>query len=407
MTATLTVLFWLAAGLLAYTYVGYPGLMALVARFRPRMIRKGPIRPRVTLLVVAHNEASRLEAKLQNCLALDYPRDCLEIVVASDGSADGTVEVARRYEHDGVRVLAFEARRGKPSVLNDVVPEARGEIVVLADARQTFHRDALVALVENFHDPTVGAVSGELVLDEQATAIGEGVGFYWRYEKFIRSRESCFDSTVGATGAIYAIRRDLFEPIPADTLLDDVVIPLRVCRRGYRIVFEPGAKAFDRAAESAEEEFTRKVRTIGGNVQLLGRERWVWSIRQNRLWFQTVSHKFLRLVAPLLLGVAFVTSAAVSPVAPVYRAALVGQLLFYGAALAALFVGDVPRVGRWLAVPYAFCLLNWTTVVGVTRFLSGAQTVTWRKASASAANRAGTPGMLRGAGLRLRRRSRG
>lgn len=406
MRAALTVLFWLAVGTLSYTYLGYPAVMAVLARFWPRAIRRGPISPKVTLLIVAYNEANGLEAKLQDCLALNYPRARLDIVVASDGSTDGTEEVARRYEGQGVSMRAFESRRGKASVLNDVVPGAAGEIVVLADARQRYHRDAVTALVENFHDPAVGAVSGELMLDGRATAIGEGVGLYWRYEKFIRGRESRFDSTVGATGAIYAIRKDLFEPIPVDTLLDDVLIPLRACRRGYRVVFETQAKAFDRVAESAEAEFTRKTRTIAGNLQLFTRERWLWSVWQNRIWFQTVSHKFLRLLAPVFLVLALVTSAGLSGAAPIYRTALVGQLLFYGGALVALFGGGASRVGRWLAVPYVFCLLNWTTVVGVARFLSGAETVTWRKVATSGSDSADTATRVRRGRILCGRRSR-
>src|SRR5262245_30230345 len=185
--------------------------------------------PSVTALVVAHNEAAAIGARLENLLALDYPRDRLEIILASDGSSDETASVGRRYEAAGVAVIAFAERRGKTPVLNDLVPKARGDIVVLADARQRFDGGAVRALVARFRDPRVGAVSGELLL---GAAPGDGLGFYWRYEKLIRRSESRVDSTVGATGAIYAIRRELFEAIPEDTVLDDVLIPLRIARRG-------------------------------------------------------------------------------------------------------------------------------------------------------------------------------
>jgi cellulose synthase/poly-beta-1,6-N-acetylglucosamine synthase-like glycosyltransferase len=246
------------------------------------------------LVVVGHNEATRIEGRLKNLLSLDYPRDRLEILFASDGSTDGTVEVARAFEAAGVVIIAFEGRRGKPAVLNDVVARARGDIVVLVDARQTFDKGALRELVKAFADPQVGAVGGELILttaEDKNTHAEEGIGFYWRYEKFIRRNESHLHSTVGATGAIYAIRRTLFEPIPPDTILDDVLIPMRIARRGYRVLFEPEARAYDQITGGAYREFIRKVRTIAGNFQLIARERWILNPLQNRLWFQNISHK--------------------------------------------------------------------------------------------------------------------
>src|SRR5206468_6296534 len=246
----------------------------------------GPLEPRVTLIVVAHNEEARIGARLQNILALDYPRDRLELVVASDGSTDGTVAAACRYAPEGISVRAFAARRGKSAVLNDVVPTATGEIVVMADARQQFERGALRALVDDFADPAVGAVSGELMIaaKREGDGVGQGVGFYWRYEKFIRRNESRAGSTIGATGAIYAIRRALFEPIPDDTILDDVVIPLHVVKRGYRVLFESGARAFDEASARSRQEFVRKVRTIAGTFQLFARETWLFDPRRNPVW---------------------------------------------------------------------------------------------------------------------------
>jgi len=373
-------IFWLSLALLAYAHVGYPALIAARARLAPRPHRRGG-EPTVSTVIVAYNEAARIGARIENLRALDYPSDRLEIVVASDGSSDGTAERARAWEPDGVTVVAFETRRGKPAVLNDVVPKLRGEIVVMADARQTFDTRALRALVAPFADTAVGAVSGELILTSGgATHVGEGVGLYWRYEKFIRRHESLADSTVGATGAIYAIRRALFAPVPADTILDDVLIPMTIVGRGYRVLFEATARAYDRPAATAPEEFRRKVRTIAGTFQLFARNRWLLSPRRNRLWLQTVSHKGLRLMSPLLLG-ALVASNVLLVEAPLYRLALGAQLAFYGAAL----VGALTRGTRvripFMSVPYVFCLLNWATTVAFLRFLAGRQRVTWDKAA--------------------------
>ena len=303
-------------------------------------------------------------------------------MLASDGSTDGTLEQARAYEQAGVSVVAFPERRGKSAVLNSLVPKAWGEIVVLADARQRFEEDALRALVGPFADPQAGAVSGELILTDEGerTEAGEGIGFYWRYEKFIRRNESRVDSTVGATGAIYALRRNLFEPIPEDTILDDVLIPMRIARRGYRVLFEPGARAYDRLATTAQEEFTRKARTIGGNFQLFAREHWFLNPFRNRLWFQAISHKGLRLLSPLFLAAVFGTSLFLID-SPLYGWVLVGQIVFYASALGGCALRNAKTKLPFLTLPYTFCVLNWVTVVAFLRFATGRQRVTWERAS--------------------------
>ena len=267
-------------------------------------------------------------------------------------------------------------------MLNDVVPGARGGIVVLADARQRFDAAALRRLVGAFADPAVGAVSGALVLSggRDGTTAGEGLGVYWSYEKLIRWGESRIDSTVGATGALYAIRRDLFEPLPEDTILDDVLIPMRIVRRGYRVLFEAGARAYDRPAASARAEFARKVRTLAGNFQLFSRERWLLSPAWNRLWLQTLSHKVLRLLGPLLLATTFLADLLLAH-RPLYRWMAGAQGLFYGAALGGWALRDGRHGIPLLSVPYVVCLLSWATIVGFFRFATGRQNVTWERAA--------------------------
>ena len=377
-----SILFWACVLLLGYTYLGYPALVHAWAVFRPWPPRQLGVEPTVSLVIVAHNEVTRIEGRMENLLALDYPQDRLEILLASDGSTDGTPERARAYEQAGVWVIAFAKRRGKPAVLNDLVPKARGEIVVLADARQRFEPGTLRALVGLFGDPQVGVVSGELILNNNAegAAVGEGVGVYWRYEKFIRRNESCVDSMLGATGAIYAIRRDLFEPIPEDTILDDVLIPMSIACRGYRVLLEPSARAYDQVAATAEEEFTRKVRTITGNFQLFARQHWLLNPSHNRLWLQTVSHKGLRLLSPLFLSGAFGANLLLMD-RLFYRWALLGQIVFYAAALGGYALRNARRKIPFLAVPYVLCLLSWATVVAFLRFVTGRQRVTWERAS--------------------------
>ncbi len=373
-------LFWLAFLMLGYVCIGYPVIARVRAMVRPRTRRRAPIEPTVTIIVSAHNEATRIERRLRNLLSLDYPRDRLEIVVGSDGSTDDTVARACAFEPVGVSVRGFTQRRGKPALLNELVPEASGEIVVFADARQRFDPLALRALVANFADPTVGAVSGELVMTagNEADVGSEGAAMYWNYEKLIRSTESRGGSTVGATGAIYAIRKDLFQTLPDDTILDDVLIPVRIARRGYQVVFEPAAKAFDIAPVTAQAELERKARTIGGTFQLFSRERWLLDPRVNPLWFETVSHKALRLTLPVLLATLFFTNLALLD-SWLYQVSLLAQVTFYTAALVGCGQRTAPRRRVVLTLPYTMCLLSWATIVGFSRFVTNAQDVTWER----------------------------
>lgn len=392
----LHIMFWVAALVLGYTYVGYPLLISVWARLHGRPHDRKAMSPLVNLVVVAHNEAPRILRRIENLLELDYEADRLEIVIASDGSSDATVALANTFRTAGVRVVAFDAHRGKPAVLNDVIPQLLGEIVVLMDVRQSIARNAIRMLVDNFADAGVGAVSGELVLTggecrhgaNVGTHVGapdgnmngnmDGVGFYWRYEKFIRRSESRVDSTVGVTGALYAMRRELFEPIPADTILDDVLIPMQIVRRGFRVLFESNALAHEPLSDNPTVEFRRKVRTIAGNFQLLVQHPWLLNPLANRLWLQTVSHKLFRLLCPAALVLLLIANLKLLELL-FYQVAFLLQVLFYGAALVAQLAPQVARKTALLSVPHAFCLLNWCTVAGFGRFIRGRQHVTWAR----------------------------
>jgi len=385
-------LFWSSVVFLGYTYVGYPALIGGWARWRPRVPMRSDATPTVSIVIVAHNEGRRIRERLENLISLDYPRDRVEILLASDGSDDDTVEQARAYGSAGVRIFALPSRRGKAATLNQVVPHAVGEVVLLGDARQRFDRRVIRELVANFADPRVGVVSGELEFydETKSSPVQSGVGFYWKYEKFIRAAESAVDSTVGATGAIYALRRGLFEPIAEDTLLDDVIVPMRIVRKGYRVLFERGAIAADRVASDGAEEFTRKVRTIAGNFQLVAREPWVLDPSRNRLWLQTVSHKLLRLASPLFLLIVFLTNLLLAE-APLYGVLLGLQLVFYSSAIYGSRRSRRGRGSPLLGLPYVFCLLNWATVVAFWRFIRRKQSVTWERGLAHRSSSRGAP----------------
>ena len=270
-------IFWAAASLIAYTYLGYTAGLWLRARLFPWPVRRAPQEPHISIVMVVRNEDRVLETKLRNLLALDYPAELCQIVVVSDGSTDRTEAILREYtKNPRVQAVMNQLSSGKASGLNDAFEWSQGEIVVFTDARQTIEPGALRLLVENFADPEVGCVSGELMLGDPATGEAkQGMGLYWRIEKNVRELESASGSVVGATGAFYAVRRELLAPLPVGTILDDVYIPLQVARQGRRVVFEPLARAWDSPDLGSGLEFSRKVRTLSGNYQLVQMEPWV------------------------------------------------------------------------------------------------------------------------------------
>ncbi|HEY3499063.1 MAG TPA: glycosyltransferase family 2 protein [Polyangiaceae bacterium] len=368
----------LAAGalaLLAYTYAGYPLLVAAWARLSPRAVRaRADFEPTVSVLISVHNGAAYLDAKLESLRSLDYPQEKLEILLCTDGSTDETLALARRAAERDSRVRVFElpARRGKPTALNLLRRHATGEILLMTDIRQKLCPGALRSLLAPLADPNVGCVSGSLVLTG-----GGGASFYWRYELFIRTCEARLGGMVGVSGSIYAIRSEDFDELPADVLLDDMFVPLSVARGRKAIVLSPEAEAYDEAADD-EREFGRKVRTLAGNYQLLAKMPWLLVPGMNPVWFQMVSHKLLRLVCPWALVLLFATSLGMafapglSPIdVAVWRAFALAQGFFYG--LAALGA----RAGRAGVVARTFVVLNAAAVVGLWRFLRGSQAVTW------------------------------
>lgn len=366
-------IFWISAFALFYIYLGYPALVWLMARVRPKPVRKAPWMVPFSVVIAAYNEEQNLPRKIANLLASESADQVSEIIVGSDGSDDKTVEAVKSIADPRVRLVEFSGRRGKSSVLNELVPQSRSEIVVLTDARQEIAPGALAELLANFSDEEIGVVSGELVFrGENATGASQGIGFYWRYEKFIRRNESRFGSVPGATGALYAIRRKLFRPIHPETLLDDVAIPMQAAMQGRRCTFEERAIVFDWPSRSVKEENIRKRRTIAGNAQLI-RFYPVWLLPwRNPVWFQYVSHKVCRLVSPLCLMAALVACLPLSR-NPLYAALFVGQVLFYAIALVGVYTSV-----RWCNAAAVFVSLNLTTIRALLDAATGRFDVKWK-----------------------------
>lgn len=366
--------FWLAASVIGYSYLGYAAWLWLRSRWSPRPVRRSSDEPSVSAVMVVRNEETVIARKLENLLTLDYPNQKLEVVVVSDGSSDRTVEVLAEFERDPrVRVVVKTVSQGKAAGLNDAVAQASGEVLFFTDARQQIEPGALRLLIENFGDPEVGAASGELMLGDPASGeTGKGMGLYWRIEKKIRELESASGSVVGATGAIYCVRRNLFEALPPGTILDDVLVPMQVVGQGSRVIFDSRARAWDSPDLGDGREFSRKVRTLSGNYQLLQLAPWLLGSK-NTIRFEFVSHKLTRLAVPLaLLGLLLASTFLPQPF---YRAALVAQLAFYVLSLIALGGIKVGPLSRLADAARTFVVLNSAALVAFVNFVTGRKAV--------------------------------
>ena len=370
-------LFWLAVIFIVYTYLIYPSLIILFSKFMPVLPVKDMDKsalPSISMIIIVYNEESTIAEKLNNCFELDYPSERLEICILSDGSTDRTNEILR--EREDILFIEEEEQRGKPGQINKAVSRVSGELIVFSDVRQKYRADALRKLARNFTAVDVGTVSGELYLGKTGISTGKNMGLYWNYEKMIRKAEAGIDSTLGVTGAIYAIRRELFEPIPKDTILDDIEIPLQIFKKGYRVIFESEAIAQDISSSKMKEEWQRKVRTLTGNFQLFSRNRWLFNPFQNRIFIQAVSHKFFRLLIPYAMLAALLSSAVLD--GSLYKLLFIIQILIYLSAIAARYYKTL-RQNRFINLIYVFISLNGAAVAALYKFVFGRVDVRWRK----------------------------
>jgi cellulose synthase/poly-beta-1,6-N-acetylglucosamine synthase-like glycosyltransferase len=368
------VIFWSAVLLPFYSYLGYPLVLLALGLVIRKEVRKQPIEPFVSLVIPAYNEADVIQRKIEDSLALDYPIDRLEIVVASDGSSDETAAIAQSLADGGrLRVLAFPENRGKIATLNASMPELRGEVVVFSDAPALLYPDSLRRLVENFADPTVGAVSGlyKVVKADQVN-IGSSEDFYWKYETFLKVQESQLASTLGGHGHLHAIRKALYPYPRPGTINDDYVIPVSVLAKGYRAVYDPTAIVYEEAHEMTG--FGRRVRIMAGNVQQLREIRGLlWPLRPLPLFF-LLSHKTSRLLVPFAMLAALVANLFVLGF-PLYFIVFCGQLLFYFLAAAGAILRLRPKT---LMLPFYFCMINLATFFGLYHALTRRSTLAWK-----------------------------
>lgn len=378
--------FWIAAVVVGYSYLGYPLWLWMRSRWSPRPVRRSSgrnvVMPSVSAVMVVRNEEAVIARKLENLLALDYPEEKLDVVVVSDGSTDRTPAILADHVRDSqgqmrIRTLLKPISQGKAAGLNDAIKLASGEVLLFTDARQQIESGALRLLIENFADPDVGAASGELMLGDPATGeTGNGMGLYWRVEKKIRELESASGSVAGATGAIYCARRSLLTTstlsLPPGTILDDVLLPMQIVRQGSRVIFDARAHAWDVPDLGEGREFSRKVRTLSGNYQLLQIAPWLLTSK-NPIRFEFISHKLSRLVVPFALLVLLIACMFLPQ--PFYRAALGAQLAFYALSFIA-FVGiKIGPLSRIADVARTFVVLNSAAIVAFINFVTGRKAI--------------------------------
>lgn len=376
----LELIFWLSAALVVYTCAGYPLFLALAARLFRRQWRQEPFRGSVSVVLPVFNEEESITRRLDElCRHLTRAGISGELIVVSDGSTDRTAALAKEHPCGLVRVLALPERLGKAQALSEGCAAARHDVLVFADARQRWSETALPLLLENFADPSVGAVSGELIV-EAAPGVMAGVGLYWRFEKWLRRTESRVHSITGVTGAICAVRRELFRAPPPGTLLDDVYWPLQVAMQGYRVVHDRRAEAYDRLPDLARDEFRRKVRTLSGNYQLLGRLPQALLPWRNPVLIQYLSHKLFRLLVPWALVVMLMASFALP--GDFYRSALWAQGMGYAMGLAGMFRPLASR-SRILSAAGSFLLLNVAAWCAFWVRLLGYSQTSWNKVTYS------------------------
>jgi glycosyltransferase involved in cell wall biosynthesis len=360
-------LFWISLAIIAYTYVGYPAIMFLLARFTPRPWRKESFSAPVSVVMAVHNGAERLQAQVEHLLSLE-PELVHEVILVSDGSKDGTAEILSRVQHPRLQTIILPEQVGKAAALNYGISAATGEILLFIDIRPRVGAGALAKLLSNFADPSVGCVAGELVLntdghDAAASAVS---GVYWRYEQWIRNCEAAWDSPVGVYGGFYAARRRLVQPFPAGVILDDMFQPLSILRQGYRSVLDRSAIVTDTWPGKVSGEFQRKVRTLAGNYQLFSLAPWTLTPR-NRVLFQLVSHKLMRLVVPYFFVFLLLSATWLAMSSMVWGIVAIVQWGFWLAAAVALRI-KLPVVHRMASAAGALLVLNVAAVAGLYKF---------------------------------------
>jgi cellulose synthase/poly-beta-1,6-N-acetylglucosamine synthase-like glycosyltransferase len=370
-------LFWLIIFIIFYTYVGYSFIILLLSLFLNRSVRKEEICPRVTFLITAYNEETSIAAKLENTLKLDYPREKLEVIVASDSSTDDTDSIVMKCQKQGVILNRVEGRVGKTETQNQSVAKATGDIIIFSDATTNYKQDAIKKIVQNYADPQVGAVSGRYeYVNPTGAAVGLGTVLFWKYENLIKRMQTRIRTITGCCGCIYSVRRDLYEPLPRD-IISDLVEPLKILEKDYRIAFEPEAVAYEETTETAKEEFGMRVRVISRGMNGLWYMRNLFNpFKYGFISLQLFSHKVLRWMIPFILPLLLISNLFLID-QTFYKLSLIIQILFYIGALGGYLLDRMGKKAKLLAIPLYYCVVNAASIAAFFRTIFGKKAIVW------------------------------
>lgn len=372
------VIFWLSVAAIGYAYVGYPLLLVLLSRLRPRPVKSGHWTPSVTVIIAAYNEERDLAAKLQNTLALDYPASQLEIIVTSDCSSDRTDEIARSFAPRGVRLHRQDERHGKTAAQNAAVTKARGEIIVFSDATTHYRPDVLRVMIPPFADKSVGCVTGRVIYQEDKdSSVGTGTQSYWNYEFFLKKHESAVCSLIGVCGCMYAVRASAYIPLYNEAC-SDFIIATTMVEQGLRAVYIPEAVCTEEPNRQAKKELAARVRIISQTFADLWRNRSVLNpFRSGFYAVQLWSHKLMRYLVPVFLIAIFIASAFLATRNAFYAVVFVMQVAFYLAALVSWILERMGVTFSLLALPQYFVITNLASLIAFVKFLTGERYTRW------------------------------
>lgn len=378
-TFTAELLFWLSTVALFYTYLGYPLLLVFVSTLRPRLVTKGDFNPIVSVIITAHNEAQDLAEKLENTLSLDYPKDLLEVIVASDCSTDETDEIARSFSARGVKLHRQSHRMGKTAAQNAAVELARGEIILFSDATTMYREDVLKVLLRSFADRSVGCVAGRLLyVDPSQSNVGRGTTSYWGYETFLKQNESRACSLIGASGCLYAVRRSAYVPLYHEAC-SDFIIATKMVEQGLRAVFEPDAICTESTNRESNRELAMRVRVITQTLADLWRHRSVMNpFRYGFYAVQLFSHKVMRYLVPFFLILVLISSAVLAAGSKFFLVLFVCQVMVYLAAAASWVLERAGIRSELLAFPQYFAITIIATMVAFYKFIGGERYASWQ-----------------------------
>lgn len=383
----LEIIFGVGIAALFYVYLGYPLLVWLVGFIRPLSVKKSAIEPTVTILITAYNEEKILRQKIENTFALDYPKDKLEILVASDGSTDATDKIAREFAASGVKLFRQEGRKGKTYTQNKAVEQCAGEIIVFSDATTVYEKNILRELLPNFADESIGCAAGKLIyVDDTKSDVGNGAKKYWSYETFLKEKESLACSLIGASGCLYAVRKSAYQPMYPEACSDFLICTI-LYRQNLRTVFEPNAVCTEETNRQTEKELQMRVRVISQTFSDLWINRGMLNpLKSGFFAVELLSHKLLRYAVPLFLVLIFVSSILLAFSSSVFLLISAIQIVFYFAAFFARLLEKAKIKTGILSVPLYFVLANAASAIGFYKFLRGEKYTRWEPIRDSTGN---------------------